>query len=330
MIGHDDIAAGLAKLSRNGSSSRRRAGSVLGRLALVGMAVAVVHGLVGDGELKAQSREVLIGTTTVGDSRPGRGGESAAQMLAEAIVALEQGDIMLGRQMLERLIQSHPESMAANTARRELAELYRGQPQPRLRPESDPGLAHGFAANRVPQATSRALTLPERRAEPQTAKGLGDARDHQIQDRTLARLRQEFQFSTSDRVFFADGSADLGARARAILSGQARWLARHPELPILIEAHSDDHGSRSAQMLLAERRGEAVKDRLIEEGLDAGRITLRVIGRDQPIATCGEPECAAQNRRVVTRLGEDVMPSAGRGADHPGLATAPRLQPSDR
>jgi|LNFM01.1.fsa_nt_gb outer membrane protein OmpA-like peptidoglycan-associated protein len=330
MIGQDSIAAGLARLSRSGSSRRQRTGSAIGRLALIGMAVAVVHGLAGDGELQAQSREVLIGTTTVGDGRSERGGESAAQMLAEAIVALEQGDIMLGRQMLGRLIQAYPESMAANTARRELAELYRGQPQPRL--ESDRGPTHGFAGNAVPDARPRTVAPPERRAEPRTTEGLGDSREHQVRDRALVRLRQEFQFSTSDRVFFADGSADLGARARAILSGQARWLARHPELPILIEAHSDDHGSRSAQMLLAERRGEAVKERLIEEGLDAGRIMLRVVGRDQPIATCGEPECAAQNRRVVTRLGEDAMPVSGRGrgADHPGLATAPRLQPTDR
>jgi outer membrane protein OmpA-like peptidoglycan-associated protein len=251
-------------------------------------------------------------------------------MLAEAIMALEQGDIMLGRQMLERLIQAHPESMAANTARRELAELYRGQPQPRF--DRDRGLAHGFSARPSPEPRPRAAVPPEHRAETPTTGGLGDQRDQQARDRALVRLRQEFQFSTSDRVFFADGSADLGARARAILSGQARWLARHPELPILIEAHSDDHGSRSAQMLLAERRGEAVKERLIEEGLEPGRIMMRVFGRDQPIATCGEPECAAQNRRVVTRLGEDAMPVAGRGrgGDHPGLATAPRLQPSDR
>lgn len=103
-----------------------------------------------------------------------------------------------------------------------------------------------------------------------------------------------------DRVFFSDSSAELGARARGVLAAQAAWLKRHATAIVLIEGHSDEQGSAADNLALAQKRAESVRKRLVEEGVEAARIAVAAYGREQRVAPCGEPECAAQNRRVVT------------------------------
>ena len=45
----------------------------------------------------------------------------------------------------------------------------------------------------------------------------------------------EFQTQVGDRIFFSEGSADLGTRARTALEAQATWLKRHTTLSVTIE-----------------------------------------------------------------------------------------------
>ena len=111
-----------------------------------------------------------------------------------------------------------------------------------------------------------------------------------------ARLRNE----AGDRVFFSAGSAELGSRARAALIAQAQWLNRWHEFEAAIEGHADEPGSEDENLKLSEERAEAVRRRLVEEGVDASRLAIVAQGRTQRIATCAGGDCAAQNRRAVT------------------------------
>jgi outer membrane protein OmpA-like peptidoglycan-associated protein len=111
----------------------------------------------------------------------------------------------------------------------------------------------------------------------------------------------EFQALVGDRVFFAEGSAELGDRARRALAAQAAWLARHPALPVTVEGHADDPGGDDHR--LSEQRAEAVRRRLIAAGIARERIRTVAYGRRQLIAQCGGPRCGPQNRRAVTVVG---------------------------
>jgi peptidoglycan-associated lipoprotein len=111
----------------------------------------------------------------------------------------------------------------------------------------------------------------------------------------------EFRALVGDRVFFAEGSAELGARALRALAGQALWLARHPAMRITIEGHADDPGGDDHR--LSEQRAEAVRRRLIEAGIAQERIRAVAYGRRQLIAQCRDPRCGPQNRRAVTVIG---------------------------
>ena len=113
----------------------------------------------------------------------------------------------------------------------------------------------------------------------------------------------EFQTQVGDRVFFSEGSAELGARARVALEAQATWLKRHTSLAVTIEGHADDAETIGHNLEVSRRRAEAVRRRLIESGVAAERIGTAAYGRERPIARCNEPWCAVQNRRAVTVVG---------------------------
>jgi peptidoglycan-associated lipoprotein len=122
----------------------------------------------------------------------------------------------------------------------------------------------------------------------------------------------EFQALVGDRVFFSEGSADLGARARKALEAQAAWLARHPGVRVTVEGHADDPGGGDDQ--LSELRAEAVRRRLVEAGVAPERIRTVAYGRRHLIAACSDPLCGPQNRRAVTVVG---WPTAAIESDEP-------------
>jgi peptidoglycan-associated lipoprotein len=139
----------------------------------------------------------------------------------------------------------------------------------------------------------------------------------------------EFQAQVGDRVFFSEGSAELGTRARAALEAQAAWLKRHAALPVTIEGHADDAGAVSHNLDVSARRAEVVRRRLIEIGVAPERIHAVAYGRERVVADCAEPGCAAQNRRAVTVVGGPNAASApagdaGRAANDTAAGRSPR------
>jgi outer membrane protein OmpA-like peptidoglycan-associated protein len=135
-------------------------------------------------------------------------------------------------------------------------------------------------------------------------------------DVMAAGIGRDFRMSVGDRVFFADRSAELSARARAAIEAQAQWLKRKPGLIIIVEGHADDSGTSDDNMALSRQRGDAVRQRLIELGVATDRIRVSAFGRDQTVADCTGSQCAAQNRRAVTV----VRPGAPAPAAAPGVA----------
>jgi peptidoglycan-associated lipoprotein len=131
----------------------------------------------------------------------------------------------------------------------------------------------------------------------------------------------EFQTQVGDRVFFSEGSAELGARARTALEAQAAWLKRNKALAVTIEGHAHDAGATDHNLEVSWRRADAVRRRLIESGVAPERIRTAAFGRERPIAECGEAWCAAQNRRAVTVVHAPAYGSAPAGAGEQDTAS---------
>lgn len=149
---------------------------------------------------------------------------------------------------------------------------------------------------------------------------------------TAMTSAETFRREAGDRVFFPSNSAELGGKARAVLSAQADWLRRRPSLRITIVGHADDGGSMESNLALSAARAEAVRERLIADGIEPQRIAIAARGREDRIAPCDAPACGAQNRRVESIVHATVGSERlgyGEGG-HPAGFDSPRRAPQPR
>lgn len=232
-----------------------------------GVAVAVAGAYAFPSRVSAESSSAAPASTQTSD-----------EMLREGLEALSDHQPDEARQFFQRILKIYPHTRASAAAERELARLQDGgdgEPSADLISDGPP--------DTDPKARNEAL----RERTEQQAK----------------RLRRSFVTAVGDRVFFAENSASIGGRARAILESQARWLKVRPELTVKLIGRADDGGNAAAAQALAVKRGEAVRDKLLEFGLPANRIVLEPRADQDPIATCRTSLCQAQNRHVETLIG---------------------------
>jgi len=106
--------------------------------------------------------------------------------------------------------------------------------------------------------------------------------------------------SGTDTVHFATDSSDIDSEAQSILTKQAAWLAKFPNVRVTIEGHCDERGTREYNLALGDRRANSAKNFLVNAGVNAARISVISYGKERPIATGSDEEAWAQNRRAVT------------------------------
>jgi peptidoglycan-associated lipoprotein len=112
--------------------------------------------------------------------------------------------------------------------------------------------------------------------------------------------QQDLEASAGDRIFFSFDRSDISPEAREILTRQAEWLRRYPNVTVTIEGHCDERGTREYNLALGERRAQAAKNVLVALGISASRISTTSYGKERPAVVGSTEEAWAQNRRAVT------------------------------
>lgn len=240
--------------------------------------------------------EALIGTFETDAGREDRFAsptndvpdDALSRIYANALEDLEDGQLAAAQAAFESVIARDPRGHLADESRRHLAALYRRASSTDA-PQPEPSARSSLGASDVMPTT---VSPPKPRIE---AAKLGHGVSQAVEETFIS--------DAGDRIFFAEGSAEIGLRARIVLAAQARWLASRPELNAVIEGHADERGMPpDKQTALSNERASVVRDRLIEEGIAETRLAIAGQGRLQPISDCPKTECAVQNRRVVTVL----------------------------
>jgi outer membrane protein OmpA-like peptidoglycan-associated protein len=253
------------------------------------LALAIVAGPVTSVSAQTSPREVVLGVSKINRPAPvaATPEHDAAYLYDVAAALLRAGDSAAAQRQFEQLVALYPDSDGARRARRDLAALYGGgKPQAAV---SQAAPSYLGRAEPAPVATQPAISAWQTTVRPAAE--------------SAKTAQSELRTTAGDLVFFSEGSAELGARARKALAAQAAWLARHEAQPILIEGHADEAGMPEDLLALSKARAEAVKARLVEEGIVAQRIRIAGYGAERRIALCPDQSCAGQNRRAATIVG---------------------------
>lgn len=102
-------------------------------------------------------------------------------------------------------------------------------------------------------------------------------------------------------VNFESGSAALTPDSYNILEEVARSMQAYPEVRIEIRGHTDSQGPASFNLELSQKRADAVKQFLVNYGVEASRLVSLGVGEEEPIASNATPDGRAQNRRIEFR-----------------------------
>ena len=254
-----------------------------------GLAAFAAAVIVGGATLVPRDALAGDGVGTPGTIFPAE--QSPQEFLDDGLAAKADRQVDLARQLFEQLILAHPGTGEAERAADELRSLDR----------ETPTLARPVVTGPDPE-TSASDEIDVRPAArlPREAPV----------SRSITELRRVFVTDVGDRVFFAENSATIGGRARAMLENQTRWLKARPETAIKIIGRADDGGSQQTARDLSGRRAGAVRDHFLAAGIAASRITVDARGDSDPLATCRTFMCQAQNRLAETLLMEPVTGDA--------------------
>lgn len=99
-------------------------------------------------------------------------------------------------------------------------------------------------------------------------------------------------------IQFKTDSAQLTEAAEKVLNGIADILDKYLTLKIIINAHTDNVGRRSYNQELSEQRAKAVRQYLINLGIESERLKAAGYGESQPIASNDTEKGRQANRRV--------------------------------
>jgi outer membrane protein OmpA-like peptidoglycan-associated protein len=120
-------------------------------------------------------------------------------------------------------------------------------------------------------------------------------------------------------VLFPSGGSTLSPSAKNALGQVADALAAQPvESKIMIEGHTDDRGSDTANQQLSQARADAVRSFLVERGMPPDRVQAIGKGESAPLTGNDTSEGRATNRRV-----EVVVSAQARTAAAPATSPSP-------
>lgn len=103
-------------------------------------------------------------------------------------------------------------------------------------------------------------------------------------------------------VYFAFNRTDIGASEAVKLQTILYVLKEHPDIQVLVTGWCDSVGSHEVNDRISRKRAEAVKDWLVSNGIESGRIHTAGKGTDTT-----EPNAAKARRATTEKQGKEVQ-----------------------
>lgn len=125
-------------------------------------------------------------------------------------------------------------------------------------------------------------------------------------DDQLGRIRNAVRYTVNEDLVFRSGSWELSDDGQKIMSRIAQQLAPYQTEPIVINGYTDNtpigaalrRSGVDSNVVLSERRAQAVMDFLSSHGVRANMMSAKGWGEANPVAPNTTAAGRAQNRRV--------------------------------
>ena len=103
-------------------------------------------------------------------------------------------------------------------------------------------------------------------------------------------------------INFANNSYAVQQTSLPKIDAFANFLKKYKYYNAEIVGYTDNRGSEAYNKKLSQKRAEAVRNLLIQKGVDASRLTAIGMGEANPVASNDTAEGRAQNRRIEANL----------------------------
>jgi OmpA-OmpF porin, OOP family len=156
------------------------------------------------------------------------------------------------------------------------------------------------------EAQTRTREAERARQEAQEAAAQAKRLEQELAELKAKQTERGLVLTLGD-VLFEYNRADLKAGALRNLYQLVTFLRENSTRNVLIEGHTDSIGSESYNLDLSQRRAEAVRNFLVQNGISSERIVARGYGKAYPVASNNTEAGRQQNRRVeivILREGE--------------------------
>ncbi|MCF0215103.1 MAG: OmpA family protein [Fibrobacteraceae bacterium] len=142
-----------------------------------------------------------------------------------------------------------------------------------------------------------ALAAERAKAEERQKEAMNKLNELQSKLIQVSKDARGIILSMSD-ILFDVNKATLKADLKTSLAKVAGILSVYQQFNVSIEGNTDNTGSAEHNMKLSEQRATNVMNFLVEQGIEASRLTAKGLGMTMPIADNSTKEGRQKNRRV--------------------------------
>ncbi len=158
------------------------------------------------------------------------------------------------------------------------------------------------------------LTLPVKQNYSIQIQGISEAEDYMElkipapkSATSTLRFNINIEFEppmlfTLHNVHFQSGSADLKESSFEELQKLLDYLTLNNTITVEIAGHTDDVGESIANVSLSQKRAEAVRQYVVDKGIDPKRVSAKGYGEHYPVSPNNTPEGRQKNRRTEVRI----------------------------
>ncbi len=167
-------------------------------------------------------------------------------------------------------------------------------PEPEPMPEPEPELAPVIEEAEVPEPEPEVAFEPEPMEEMPMEP---EPPELEVEEVTPEPLPPPEPLALDD-VYFDFDRFSIRGDAQMALEANAQRLRDDENWSLTIEGHCDERGTVAYNLVLGERRAEAVKQYLQDLGIPGWKINIVSYGKEKPFCRDHNEDCWQENRRA--------------------------------